>query len=141
MTSTKTFAATATSTTPCTLNPNTFHGQAAFQYILNSDFFDTQRSKPAEGFYVVDWNRIGIMSQKQEYAVYRFMMDEFGELVDLEYEDIHSKALYFKVDGCLLSVGIYDLEQDEIVPDVNYLWDMDEVDDLDFGCFKNVLLR
>ncbi len=123
-------------TTPCTIIPNTFHGQTAFQYILNSDFFDKQRSKPTEGFYVVDWNRFGVMDVEQEYAVYSFMRDEFGELVDLEYEDIHSKTICFKVDGSLLAVGVYDLEHDEIVPDVNYLWDMDGMsDDLDFGCF------
>lgn len=133
MTNTMTFTTTTTSTTPCILNPNTFHGQAAFQYILNPNFFDSQRSKPTEGFYVVDWNRLGVMSVKQEYAVYRFMMDEFGELVDLEYEDIHSKTICFKVDGCLLSVGIYDLEQNKVV--AHYLWDIDEVDDLDLGCF------
>lgn len=119
---------------PCTLNPNTFHDRAAFQYILNPNFFDKQRSKPAEEFYVVDWNRIGVMDVEQEYAVCNFMRDEFGELVDLEFEDIHSKTLYFKVDESLLAVGVYDLEQDKVI--AHYLWDMDEVDDLDFGCFK-----
>ena len=122
--------------TPCTLNPNTFHGQTAFQYILNSDFFDQQRSKPTEGFYVVDWNRLGVMDVEQEYAVCRFMTDEFGEIVDLEDEDIHSKTLYFKVDGSLLSVGVYDLNHNEMI--AHYLWDIDEVYDLNFGCFKNI---
>lgn len=125
---------TTVNTTPCTLNPNTFHGQTAFQYILNRNFFDTQSSKPTEGFYVIDWNRFGVMDVEQEYAVYSFMRDEFGELVDLEYEDIHSMTICFKVEGNLLVVGVYDLEQDEIV--AHYLWDIDEVDDLDFGCFK-----
>ncbi len=136
MTNTKTFTTTATSTTPCTLNPNIFHGQTAFQYILNPNFFDKQRSKPVEGLYVVDWNRLGVMTVEQEFAVCNFMCEEFGEQVDLEYEDIRNMIICFKVDGCLLSVGIYDLEHDEIVPDVNYLWDIECMsDELDFRCF------
>lgn len=129
MTDTTNFVATK----PCILDPNTFHDRAAFQYILNPNFFDKQRSKPAEGFYVVDWNRFGVMDVEQEYALYNFMCEEFSELVDLEYEDIHSKTICFKVDGSLLSVGVYDLEHDEMI--AHFLWDMDEVDDLNFSGF------
>ena len=129
MTDTTNFVATK----PCILDPNTFHDRAAFQYILNRNFFDQQRSKPEEGFYVVDCKLMGVRTIEQEYAVYSFMRDEFEELVDLEYEDIHSKTLYFKVDGSLLAVGVYDLEHDEMI--AHYLWDMDEVYDLNFSGF------
>lgn len=123
-------------TIPCTLNPNTFHGQAAYQYILNSSCFDKQRSKPEEGLYVVDWNKLGVMNVEQEYAVCNFMCEEFSELVELEYEDIHSMTICFRIDSCVLNVGIYDLKHDKMI--AYYLRSIDEVDDLDLRCFKNI---
>lgn len=146
MTNTKTFA--TTSITACTLNPNTFHGREAYQYILNRNFFDTQRSKPAEGFYVIDWNLMGVRSVEQEFAVYNFIADEMGIGFPDESDDVDDTPVimsdrdfivtaFFKVEGDALTVGFYDLESNSAIQGTECLWDFrDMEDELDFRCFE-----
>ncbi len=162
MTTKTTMTNSTINTTPCTLNSDTFYGQTAFQYILNRNFFDSQRSKPTEGFYVVDRSKFGTMSMEQEYAYYRFIREEFAEEIefsdleelqscygltdeeanilykisDFEYETFENLAIYFLVDGDDLDIGLYDLKREAKVRGISFLWGIDEVDDLDFGCFK-----
>lgn len=93
-------------TEPCKINDSNFIGNKCFEFLMNPEYVDPNRSKLDEGLYVIDPNRLGAMTKQQEYMFENFMRFE------LEKECYHDvlKTVGFLANGCGVFIGVYDLE-------------------------------
>lgn len=96
-------------TQPCQIN-DSFNSNKMIDYLMNPKFYDPNRSRPNDGLYVIDSNRLGTMTQRQEYIFENFMR------FNLEQECYHDvlKTVCFMVKDWEVSIGLYNLESDAI---------------------------
>ena len=96
-------------TEPCQIN-DSFNSNKMIDYLMNPNFYDPNRSQSNDGLYVIDPNRLGIMTQRQEYIFENFMR------FNLEQECYHDvlKTVCFMVKDWEVSIGLYNLESDAI---------------------------
>ncbi len=94
----------------CQINNSHLNSGTMIDYLMNPDFYDLNKSCPQDGLYVIDPNRLGVMTKRQEYIFETFMR------LELERECYHDvlKTVCFVVKDWEVSVGIYNLECDAI---------------------------
>ena len=94
----------------CQINDSDLNSRTMIDYLMNPSFYDPNRSRPDDGLYVIDPNRLGIMTQRQEYIFENFMR------FNLEQECYHDvlKTVCFLVKDWEMSIGLYNLESDAI---------------------------
>lgn len=96
-------------TQPCQID-DSFNSNKMIDYLMNPNFYDSNRSRSDDGLYVIDPNRLGVMTQRQEYIFENFMR------FNLEQECYHDvlKTVCFLVKDWEMSIGLYNLESDVI---------------------------
>ena len=95
---------------PCQMNDSHLNSGTMIDYLMNPDFYDPNKICHQDGLYVIDPNRLGIMTKRQEYIFESFMR------LELERECYHDvlKTVCFVVKDWEVSVGLYNLECDVI---------------------------
>lgn len=95
-------------TEPCQMNDSHINSKNMIDYLMNPDFYDPNKICHQDGLYVIDPNRLGIMTKRQEYIFESFMR------LKLERECYHDvlKTVCFVVKDWEVSVGIFNLECD-----------------------------